>query len=139
MMRLIAVTVLELVANAIGLLIAAWLLPDFQISAMGFVVVVALFTAAKFILGPLLFKLSFKYVRALNGGVALVTTLAGLWVTTWLTNGLVITGFSTWVLATLIVWLCGVLAILVLPLFLFKQALSRTGAPSRPTLPPGLG
>ncbi|MBL8580647.1 MAG: phage holin family protein [Rhizobiaceae bacterium] len=139
MMRLIAVTVLELAANAIGLLIAAWLLPAFQISPLGFVVVVALFTAAKFILGPLLFKLSFKYVRALNGGVALVTTLAGLWVTTWLTNGLVITGFNTWVLSTLIVWLSGVLATLVLPLFLFKQVLSNNGAPRRPTLPPGLG
>lgn len=139
MLRLIAFAVLELAANAFGLLIAAWLLPDFRLSPLGFVVVVALFTVAKFILGPLLFKLSFKYVRALNGGVALVTTLAGLWVTTMLTDGLVITGFSTWVLSTLVVWLCGVLAAIILPLFLFKQVLSSSGAPRRPVPPPGLG
>ena len=137
MVRLIAVTALELAANAIGLLIAAWLLPGFSISPLGFVIVVALFTAAKFILGPLLFKLSFQYVRALNGGVALVTTLVGLWVTTLLTDGLVITGFTTWVLATLIVWLLGVVAAVVLPMFLFKQVLSDRSAARRP--PPGLG
>ena len=124
MFRLMAVIVLELAANAIGLLIAAWLLPEFRIDAMGFAIVLLIFTVAKFILGPLLFKLSFKYVTALSGGVALVTTFVGLWVATLLTDHLVITGFTTWVLATLIVWLCGVLAAIILPLFLFKKVLS---------------
>ena len=48
----------------------------------------SIFTAARFILAPLIFKLSFKYVRALTGGIALVTTFVGLLVTTWLTDGL---------------------------------------------------
>lgn len=134
MIRLMAVTVLELAANAVGLLVAAWLLPSFTMDAIGFAIVVGLFTVAKFILGPLMFKLSFKYVRALNGGVALVTTFVGLLVTTVITPHLAISGFSTWVLSTLIVWLSGVLATIVLPLFLFKKALS-SGSNSRP-LPP---
>ena len=135
MLRLLAVTVVELIANAVGLLVAKWLLPGFVISVSGFVMVVAIFTAVRFILAPLIFKLSFKYVRALTGGIALVTTFVGLLVTTWLTNGLVITGFSTWVIATLIVWLFGVIALLLLPLIIFKKALARR-ADQGPSIPP---
>jgi hypothetical protein len=136
MLRLLVTILFELVANAIGLLIANWLLPGFQMTASGFVIVLVIFTIAKFILGPLLFKMTFQYMRALNGGVALVTTFVGLLITTFLTNGLVITGIDGWVLGTLIVWLCGVLAILILPLFLFKKVMSGVQA-SRPTnLPP---
>lgn len=103
---------------------------------LGFFVVVGIFTLVKFIMAPLLFKLSFKYVRALNGGVALVTTLVGLMITTWLTDGLVITGIDTWILSTLIVWLCGVVAAITLPFFMFKQVLSNAKT-NRTTLPPG--
>ena len=134
MVRLFAVAVLELGANAVGLLVAAWLLPDFRMDAFGFAIVVGLFTIAKFILGPLMLILSFKYVRALNGGVALVTTFVGLLVTSLLTNHLEISGFSTWVLSTLIVWLSGVIAAIVLPLFLFKKALANPS--SRRAVPP---
>ncbi len=134
MIRLLAQTVVELAANAIGLLVAKWLLPGFVIMPTGFLWVIVIFTAARFILAPLVFKLSFKYVRALTGGIALVTTFVGLLVTTWLTDGLRISGFSTWVLATLIVWLFGVIAMLVLPLFVFKKALAQRG--SGPQLPP---
>ena len=125
MVRLIAVTVVELVANAIGLLVAKWLLPGFSINASGFLVVIAIFTAARFILAPLIFKLSFRYARVLTGGIALVTTFVGLLVTTWLTDGLTITGFSTWVIATLVVWLFGVIAVLIFPLVIFKKTLAR--------------
>jgi putative membrane protein len=135
MVRLIAVTVVELVANAIGLLVAAWLLPGFVLTAAGFLWVIVVFTAARFILAPLIFKLSFKYVRAITGGIALVTTFVGLLVTTWLTDGLQITGFSTWVIATLVVWVFGVIAVLVLPLVIFKKALARR-AGSGPQIPP---
>ena len=135
MVRLIAVTVVELVANAIGLLVAKWLLPGFVITPAGFLWVIVVFTAARFILAPLIFKLSFKYVRAITGGIALVTTFVGLLVTTWLTDGLQIAGFSTWVIATLVVWLFGVIAVLVLPLVIFKKALAaRSG--SGPNIPP---
>ena len=135
MLRLIAQTVVEIAANAVGLLVAKWLLPGFAIDLRSFVIVVALFTAVRFILAPLIFKLSLKYVRAITGGIALVTTFVGLLVTTWLTDGLQITGFSTWVIATLVVWLFGVIAMLLLPLVIFKKTLAaRSG--SGPSLPP---
>lgn len=134
MVRLIAVTIVELAASAVGLLVAAWLLPGVVLSFSGFLIAVAIFTAAKVILGPLMFKISFKHARALTGGIALVTTFAGLLVTTFLTSGLTITGISTWVMATLVVWLFSVIATLLLPLVIFKTALARSG--SGPMLPP---
>lgn len=134
MVRFLALTVMELVASAIGLIVAAWLLPGVVLNLSGFLVAVAIFTAAKVILGPLIFKVSIRHARALTGGIALVTTFVGLLVTTWLTSGLAIAGFSTWVIATLVVWLFSVIATLVLPLVIFKKALAQSG--SGPTLPP---
>lgn len=124
MLRTIVTIILELIANAVGLLIAAWLLPGFTLTLVGFIIVLVIYTIVKFVAGPLLARLSNQYVQALSGGVALVTVFVGLLITTFLTDGLRITGFDTWILATLIVWLCGVLAALVLPLFLFRQILS---------------
>ena len=58
MVRLLAVTVVELVANAIGLLVAKWLLSGFAIELPSFLLVVAIFTAARFVLAPLVFPSS---------------------------------------------------------------------------------
>jgi putative membrane protein len=88
---------------------------------LGFLVVLAIFTVVKFIAAPLMLKLSLQHMRELSGGVALVTTFVGLFLTTLFTDGLEITGLSTWVIATLTVWLFGVLAAIVLPMFLFKS------------------
>lgn len=139
MLRLIAVTVLELAANAFGLLIANWILPGFSMTWLGFVIVVAIFTLTKLILGPLITKVTLKYLTALSGGVALVTTFVGLFITTLVTEDLVITGLDTWILSTLIVWLAGVLAALVLPLFLFRKILDvppRASTAAAPPAPP---
>jgi len=137
MMRLIASTVLELIANAIGLLVAYWILrPDFSIDAVSFIIVVAIFTAARFILAPLLWKLSMRYARMLTGGISLVVIFVSLLVTTWLSSGLVITGVTTWILATLIVWVFGVVAMLLLPLVIFKKTLAAARA-NQPRTPLG--
>lgn len=134
MIRLIASTVVELIANAFGMIVALWLLPGFSMNLPSFIIVVAIFTVTRFVLAPLIFKLSFRYARVLTGGIALVTTFVGLFVTTFLTNGIVISGLSTWVLATLIIWICGVIAMLVLPLVIFKKVLAAK-SDSGPTLP----
>ena len=135
MARFLARTVVELLASAIGLIVAAWLLQGVTLTASGFLIAVAVFTVAKIILGPLVFKLSFKYARALTGGIALVTTFIGLLVTTWLTSGLTITGTGSWVMATIVVWVFTVIAILVLPLVIFKKLLASPGGPGS-MLPP---
>ena len=135
MMRLIASIVLELCANAIGLLVAHWLLaPAMTITVTGFFIVVAIFSAVRFILAPLMMKLSMRYARVLIGGISLVVILASLLVTSLLSSHLVITGFSTWILATLIIWVFGVIAMLVLPMVIFKKTLAQARSDKRPII-----
>src|SRR5262245_20498271 len=134
MMRLVASIILEVLANAVGLLAASWILaPAFSIDAIGFITVVAIFSAVRFILAPLITQLSMRHARMLVGGVSLVTILVSFFVTSLLTNHLVITGLSTWVLATLIVWVFGVIAMLLLPMVVFKKTLAETRAGRPPS------
>lgn len=125
MIRFLASVTLRLLANAVGLLVAALLLDGFTVDALSFVVVVVVFTLVELFLDPLITKISLKYVSALRGGVALATTLVGLIVATLVGDGLQISGLSTWIAGTVIVWLGGVLAAVILPLFLFKKAMGR--------------
>jgi uncharacterized membrane protein YvlD (DUF360 family) len=125
-LRFLASIVLHLLANAAGLAIAAALLDGFSVDAAAFIVVVVVFTAIEVVLGPLVVKISIQYAPALRGGIALVTTLVGLIVTTLVTDGLTIDGLTAWVVGTLIVWLGGVLAALILPLVLFKKVMSES-------------
>jgi hypothetical protein len=137
MLRLIARIVLELLGNAIGLAAAYWILrPDFTIDLVGFLMVVAIFSVVRFILAPLVMKLSLLYARALMGSCALVTIFVALLVTSLLSDHLTITGATTWVVATLIVWLFGMVAALLLPLVIFKKTLAGV-ARDRPVTPLG--
>jgi len=121
MVRFLASVALRLLANAVGVLLAAWLLDGFSVTTAGFVWVVIFFTVIEVVLDPLVLKMALQYVPVLRGGVALVTTLVGLIITTIVSDGLVIDGLTAWVVGTLIVWLGGVLAALLLPLFVFKS------------------
>ena len=121
MLRFLASVVLHLLANAVGVALAAWLLDGFSVTTAALVWVVILFTVIEVVLGPLVLKISLQYAPALRGGVALVSTLVGLIITTLISDGLVIEGLTAWVVGTLIVWLGGVLAALLLPLFIFKS------------------
>lgn len=137
MMRMIASIVIEVLANAVGLLAAAWILgPSFTIDALGFVIVVAIFTITRFILAPLMLQMSMRYARALVGGVSLVTILVSFIVTTFLTDNLVITGFTTWILATLIVWVFGLIATALLPFIVFKKTMAAVSNNRPPPVPP---
>ncbi len=128
MLRFLAAVVLRLLANAAGLLIAAAVLDGFTVTAAAFIGVVVVFTLIEVVLDPLVLKMSIQYAPVLRGGVALVTTLVGLIVVTLVSDGLQIEGLTAWVVGTLIVWLGGVLAALILPLFLFKKVRSERQA-----------
>ena len=124
MPRLLAQTILLLLANALALLAASILLIGFTINAVGFVLAVCIFTASTVLLEPLITKIAREKAPYLLGGIALVTTFVGLLVTTLVTDGLSITGIRTWLFATLVIWLATVVASLVLPRFMFKEVLS---------------
>ena len=119
---------IHLLANAIGLIVAAWILEGMTITGAAFVIAVVIFTAVEVIADPLITKIAIRSVPALRGGVALVTTFLGLLITTWLSSGLQIDGAKTWVLATLVVWLAALVADLILPLLLVKKTVDRSRA-----------
>ncbi len=123
MIRFLAHSALTLLANAVGLAMASLLLPGFHIDPIGFVVSVAFFTVVEIVFGPFVFKMAVKYLPALRGGIALITTLVGLLLTVTFTSGLKIDDVKTWVIAPLVIWLSVVIAGIILPLFLFKTVL----------------
>ncbi len=125
MIRLVARAILHLLANGVGLLAAAALLKGFSIDPVTLVTATVIFTLIEVLANPMLASISEKNLPSLTGGVALVTTFAGLLVTTAVSEGLSIDGLSTWLLASVIVWGFSLLAGVVLPLFLFKQWLGQ--------------
>lgn len=127
MLRFLASSALYLIGNAVGLLVAALVLPGFEVRPLGFVISVAFFTVVEVLLGPFVFKMALDYMPAVRGGVALVTTFVGLLLTNLFTDGLTIQGLVAWILAPLVVWLSVLIAAIVLPMFLFKSLLSDTG------------
>lgn len=123
MIRLLATLALQVISAAVGLFVTSQVLDGFSVSLQGYIASVLFFVVISFVLEPLVVKLAIRYLPALRGGIALVTTFVSLLLTTTFTNGLSISGLSTWVLAPLIVWLCILLASILLPLVLFKKAL----------------
>ena len=136
MVRLLVRGLLALIANAVGLYAASLVLDGFDIDGTGYITAVVIFTLATVVLGPLVVKIAFRSLPALMGGIALVTTLVGLIITDAISDGLTISGLDTWVLATLIVWLCSLLATVILPLVMFKQILSDKNEAKKPRTPP---
>jgi putative membrane protein len=125
MIRLLISTFFHLGANFVGLLVADLLFDDFSIQWEAYIFAVALFTLVEVIAGPLVTKIALTSVPALRGGIALVTSFIGLLVTDLLFDGVSISGASTWIAATVIVWLGGLLAALILPLIFFRKATGR--------------
>ncbi len=97
------------VANGVALLLAAAILDDFEVEAGSFAVAVIVFSVASLVLRPIVIMLVGRYARPMLGVVALVSTYVVLLVTDLVSDGLQIEGVTTWILATLIVWLATML------------------------------
>ncbi len=121
--RFLVSAALFLSAAAIGLLAANAILDDMSItSATSFLWVVVIFAILQAVLAPFFLKTTRRNAPALISGTGLITTYVALVVTTILTDGLVINGVGTWLLAGLIVWLATMLASFLLPLIFVKKA-----------------
>ena len=105
MIRFLLSTASNLVMAAIALLLAGWWLNQWvTLHLGGFLVAVAVFTAAQAILAPFVFNMARKYASALLGGIGLVSTFLALWVASLFPGGVEIEGLG-WVLAPLLVWI----------------------------------
>lgn len=124
MIRLVATGVIALLANAIALVVGAQLLDDMSLDGLSFVIAVLIYTGAAVLAEPLIRSMALKSAPALIGSSSLVATLVSLVVTAIVSDGLRISGGTTWVLATVIVWAVALGARLLLPLVMFKKALA---------------
>jgi hypothetical protein len=111
---------------AIGLLVAAWVVPGVSVSASGFIVAVVLFSVAQAILSLLILKLPRAYASLLLGGTGLVLTLVALGLASEFTHGLTIRGVASWIAATIVVWLVTTVGAISLPETLVRGAARST-------------
>jgi hypothetical protein len=107
---------------AVGLLVAAWVVPGISVSVSGFIVAVVLFSAAQTTLSLLILKLPRTYASLLLGGTGLVLTLVALGLASVLTHGLTIHGAASWLAATIVVWLVTTVGAISLPEALVRDA-----------------
>ncbi|HEU4755503.1 MAG TPA: phage holin family protein [Agromyces sp.] len=128
MVRFLVNIAVSLVMAAIGLLLAAWLLPDFHLETGGFLVAVIVFTIAQAVLAPFIFNVARKYASAILGGIGLVSTFVALLIASLFPGGIRIEGVVAWVLATLIMWVVTALGTWLLPLLLLRGR--REGRPA---------
>ncbi|HKH09067.1 MAG TPA: phage holin family protein [Agromyces sp.] len=128
MVRFLIRAAIYLVTAALGLLIAAWILPDFRIEWGGFLVATAVFAIAQSVLSPFIFNVARKYASAILGGIGLVSTFVALLIASLFPQGIQIDGAVTWVLATLIVWLVTALGGWVLTLLFVRKRVGERAA-----------
>ncbi|WP_448629525.1 hypothetical protein [Cellulomonas soli] len=128
MVRFLISAAMFLAAAAIGLLVANLLLDDVSVSAASFVWVVLVFAVLQAVLAPFFLKTTRKNAPALMGATGLIATYVALVVASLVTDGLTITGLSTWVVAGVVVWLASMLAAFLLPLLLVRKAVEERRA-----------
>ena len=109
---------------AVGLLVAAWVVPDVSVTVPGFLVAVAVFSVGQALTSLVLLKLPHDYASLLLGGTGLVLTVLALVVAAGFSGGLGIDGFASWLTATLVVWLVTTIGAISLPETLTRE---RTG------------
>jgi putative membrane protein len=121
MVRMALSILVQLIANAIGLVVAASVLDDMTLDVSGFLMAVGVFTLVNVLVLPLLQRNALKGNSALSGSTALGAAFIALVITVIVTDGLTIDGLSTWVVATIIVWAGALIGTLLLPVLVFKR------------------
>jgi putative membrane protein len=121
--RLFFRTLIALVANAIGLIVAAAVLGGMHLSVGSFFVDVIIFTVIAALLQPFLAGQFRRSAPAALGGVALIAIFVSLVITDLISDGLSIDGVGTWVAATVIIWVVALIAAFILPFLGLKKFL----------------
>ena len=119
MPRFVLSAAAHLLANAIGLTLANILLPGFDISFLGIVIVTLVFTVVSVVLLPIIRKVCEKKLPEILGVLSLLVTFAGLLIAEMFVSGFSIGGIANLLAATLIVWLGALIADVLLPKYLF--------------------
>ena len=131
MLRILASAVVAVIANAVGLVVAAVVLDDMSLGAVGLAIAALIFTGTAVLIEPLLRQIALKKAPALLGSSSLVAVLVSLVVTSIVSDSLSIRGTVTWVLATVIVWAVALAGRFLLPMVIFKKVLAEARGGSR--------
>ncbi len=125
MIRFLVRTAIVLVGGAVGLIVASLVFDGFSIDVTGFIVSLIIFTVTVALMTPFLESTLRRNqsTSAALGGVALISTFVALLITDVFTDGLDISGISTWIGATVVVWLASLLAVFILPYLGLKKYL----------------
>lgn len=107
---------------AIGLAVAAWVVPGVWVSVSGFVVAVAVFSVLQAILSPWILRLPRAYASLLFGGTGLALTVVALGLASGFTHGLILHGGASWIATTIVVWLVTTVGAITLPEALVREA-----------------
>jgi uncharacterized membrane protein YvlD (DUF360 family) len=92
-------------AAALGLMLAALLIPGFHVHAAGFIVAMLVFAAAQAVIEWLIERIFHRSAPTVAGIAGLASTFLALWLATLLSDGLSFDGVAPWILATVVVWL----------------------------------
>ena len=120
MIRFLVRALVLFLAAVVGLIVADLVLDGMSMTWSSYVVDAALFAVLQAVLLPFILKSTARNASALVGAVGLITTFVALLLTSLFGVGLSISGLSTWLLATLIVWIVTLLATFLLPFLLVK-------------------
>lgn len=131
MLRILASAVVAIIANAVGLVVAAVVLEDMSLGTVGLVIAALIFTGTAVLIEPLLRQIALKKAPALLGSSSLVAVLVSLVVTSIVSDSLSIRGTVTWVLATVIVWAVALAGRFLLPMVMFKKVLAEARGGNR--------
>ncbi len=121
MIRFLVRTLVLLLANALGLLVASLVLDGMDVDASAFIIDVVIFTVVLALMMPFMANQFRRRQSAALGGVALIATLIALIVTDLISDGFTIDGIGTWLAATVIVWAASLIAAWILPLLGLKK------------------
>ena len=122
MIRFLVRAAIFFASSAVGLVVANALLDGMTIDSLtSFLWVVVIFTVLQSLFAPFLTKVTARNASALVGAVGLLSTFLALLVAATISDGLSIDGASTWLYASLIVWLVTMLATLLIPVILVKM------------------
>jgi hypothetical protein len=124
--RILLRGVVLLASWAIGLLVAAWIVPGVSLSLPGFIVAVVVFAVTQAILSLSILKLPHRYASLLLGGIGLALTIVALIVASILTHGLTIDGMASWLATTVVVWLVTTIWAITLPELLIRDGADST-------------
>jgi len=90
---------------ALGLVLAALLIPGFHVHPTGFIVAILVFAIAQAVIEWLIERIFHRSAPTVAGIAGLASTFVALWIATLLSDGLSFDGVGAWILAAVVVWL----------------------------------